>query len=130
MNNERDGISVEMEQARQFFTVAVEQAVTKAVEQVVNPRFDEQSLRMQEQNHKMEEYGLRMEEQNRKFDEQNHKFDEQNQKMEKLRTDMRIAISESNADRLKGTITISGLITGFGSAIAVGVCSIMVSFLK
>ena len=122
MNNERDGISVEMEQARQFFTVAVEQAVTKAVEQVVNPRFDEQSLRMQEQNHKMEEYGLKMEEQNRKFDEQN-------QKMEKLRTDMRIAISESNADRLKGTITISGLITGFGSAIAVGVCSIMVSFL-
>ena len=102
MNNERDGISVEMEQARQFFTVAVEQAVTKAVEQVVNPRFDEQ----------------------------NRKFDEQNQKMEKLRTDMRIAISESNADRLKGTITISGLITGFGSAIAVGVCSIMVSFLK
>ena len=116
MNNEKDGISMETEQARQFFTVAVEQAVTKAVEQVVNPRFDEQ-------NHKMEEYGLKMEEQNRKFDEQN-------QKMEKLRTDMRIAISESNADRLKGTITISGLITGFGSAIAVGVCSIMVSFLK
>ena len=109
MNNEKDGISMETEQARQFFTVAVEQAVTKAVEQVVNPRFDEQNYKM---------------------DEQNRKFDEQNQKMEKLRTDMRIAISESNADRLKGTITISGLITGFGSAIAVGVCSIMVSFLK
>ncbi len=47
------------------------------------------------------------------------KFDEQERKIEKLRTDMRIAISQSNADKLKGTITISALITGFGSAILV-----------
>ncbi|WP_025771172.1 hypothetical protein [Thioalkalivibrio sp. HK1] len=127
MNNEKNGVNgvnMETEQARQLFTVAVEQAVertvkqavTEAVEEAVNPRFDEQDLKMEEQSRKMEEQSCKME--------------EQNHRMDKLRADMRVAISESNTARLKGTIAIAGLITGFGSAIAIGVSSIMVSLLK
>ncbi|WP_025769776.1 hypothetical protein [Thioalkalivibrio sp. HK1] len=137
MDNEKNGVNMDTDQARQFFTVAVEQAVTKALEQVVIPKFDEQNLKMQEQDRKMEEQGIRLEEQgismkeqSRRMEEQGTRLEEQNSKMEELRTDMRIAISESNTARLKGTIAISGLITGFGSAIAIGVSAIIVSILK
>ena len=141
MNSEKNGMNMDPEQTRQFFKAAIEEAVTNAVEQAVNPRFDEQDLRMDEQSRKMEEQSRKMEEQSRNMRQQNRKMErqnrnmrqqnrQQNRDMEKLRTDMRIAISESNADRLKGTMTISGLITGLGSAIAIGVSAIVVSLLK
>ncbi|MBF2761133.1 MAG: hypothetical protein ISN28_15605 [Ectothiorhodospiraceae bacterium AqS1] len=127
MDNEKNGMNMNTEQARQFFTVAVEQAVTKAIEQAVNPRFDEINLKMEKQNREQND---KMEEQSHKMEEQSHKMEEYGIKMENLRTDMRIAISESNAARLKGVIAISGLITGLGSAIAIGVSSLMVMLLK
>ncbi|WP_025771166.1 hypothetical protein [Thioalkalivibrio sp. HK1] len=81
MNNEKNGIDMETEQARQRFIVAVEQAIERTVEQAVTKAFKQIV---------------------------NPRFDEMDHKMDKLRTDMRIAISESDADRLRGPITISG----------------------
>ncbi|WP_025769775.1 hypothetical protein [Thioalkalivibrio sp. HK1] len=92
MSDKKNTMNMETEQARQFIVDIVEQAVTKAFEQLVNPRFDELILRM----------------------------DELNLKMDQLRIDMRIAISESDPDSLKGTITIPNPIISSKSAIGVG----------
>ncbi|MBF2761128.1 MAG: hypothetical protein ISN28_15630 [Ectothiorhodospiraceae bacterium AqS1] len=73
MNDEKNGMNMDAEQSRQFFTVAVEQPV--------NPEFDEQSRRM----------------------------DEQNLQMENLSIDTRIAIGESKPDRLEGAGAIPSL---------------------